>query len=160
MQPYFYAGGRLPVTWYPQNLTKIPMTDMRMRPDPSSGYPGRTYRFYQGPKVYEFGYGLSYSNYSYEFLPVTQNKVYLNNQSSDKMAVRYKSVSEMGAELCEKSKFPVTVGVQNNGEMAGKHAVFLFVRQVKADNGRPMKQLIGFNSVDLKAGEKLKLNLS
>ncbi|XWS25263.1 hypothetical protein CRYUN_Cryun27aG0054300 [Craigia yunnanensis] len=150
-------GGRLPFTWYPQSLTKIPMTDMRMRPEPSSGYPGRTYRFYQGPKVFEFGYGLSYSNYSYEFLPVTQNKVYLNNQSSDKMAVGYKSVSEMGAELCEKSKFPVTVGVQNNGEMAGKHAVLLFMRQAKAGNGRPMKQLVGFNSVDLKAGERAEI---
>ncbi|XP_022768308.1 probable beta-D-xylosidase 7 [Durio zibethinus] len=150
-------GGRLPVTWYPQNLTKIPMTDMRMRPEPSSGYPGRTYRFYQGPKVFEFGYGLSYSNYTYEFLPVTQTKVYLNNQSSDKIAVGYKSVSEMGTELCEKRKFPVTVGVQNNGEMAGKHAVLLFMRQAKAGNGRPMKQLVGFNSVDLKAGEKVEI---
>ncbi|XVE60463.1 hypothetical protein DITRI_Ditri05aG0130600 [Diplodiscus trichospermus] len=150
-------GGRLPLTWYPQSLTKIPMTDMRMRPDPSSGYPGRTYRFYQGPKVFEFGYGLSYSNYSYEFLPVTQNKVYLNNQSSDKMAVGYKSVSEMGTELCEKRKFPVTVGVRNNGEMAGKHAVLLFVRQAKAGNGRPMKQLVGFTSIDLEAGQRAEI---
>ncbi|WRX30841.1 Glycoside hydrolase [Theobroma cacao] len=150
-------GGRLPMTWYPQSFIKIPMTDMRMRPEPSSGYPGRTYRFYQGPKVFEFGYGLSYSNYSYEILPVTQNKVYLNNQSSDKTAVAYKSVSEMGPELCEKSKFPVTVGVQNNGEMSGKHAVLLFVRQAKPGNGRPMKQLVGFNSVDLKAGERAEI---
>ncbi|XVF64749.1 hypothetical protein PTKIN_Ptkin09bG0191900 [Pterospermum kingtungense] len=150
-------GGRLPVTWYPQSLTKIPMTDMRMRSEPSSGYPGRTYRFYQGPKVFEFGYGLSYSNYSYEILPLKQNKVYLNNQSSNKLAVGYKSVSEMGTELCEKSKFPVTVGVQNNGEMDGKHAVLLFARQAKAGNGRPVKQLVGFNSVDLKAGEKAEI---
>ncbi|OMO94252.1 hypothetical protein COLO4_16442 [Corchorus olitorius] len=150
-------GGRLPVTWYPQNLTKIPMTDMRIRPEPSSGYPGRTYRFYQGPKVFEFGYGLSYSNYSYEFLSIKQNKVYLNNQSSDKLAVGYKSVSDMGTQLCENTKFPVTVGVQNNGEMAGKHAVLLFVRQAKPGNGRPMKQLVGFNSVDLKAGEKAEI---
>ncbi|KAI9120249.1 hypothetical protein K1719_008897 [Acacia pycnantha] len=28
--------------------------DMRMRVDPSSRYPGRTYRFYRGPKVCEF----------------------------------------------------------------------------------------------------------
>ncbi|KAG8493948.1 hypothetical protein CXB51_011276 [Gossypium anomalum] len=155
-------GGRLPITWYPQNLSKIPMTDMRMRPEPSSGYPGRTYRFYQGPKVFEFGYGLSYTNYSYEFLPLTKDKVYLNNQSSDKIALGYKSVSEMGAELCENSKLPVTVRVQNNGEMDGKHAVLLFVRQAKTGNERPIKQLVGFNNVDLKAGEnaEIKFELS
>ncbi|MBA0837180.1 hypothetical protein Goarm_009359 [Gossypium armourianum] len=152
-------GGRLPITWYPQNLTKIPMTDMRMRPEPSSGYPGRTYRFYQGLKVFEFGYGLSYTNYSYEFLPLTKDKVYLNNQSSDKIALGYKSVSEMGTELCEKSKLPVTVRVQNNGEMDGKHAVLLFVSQAKTGNERPIKQLVGFNNVDLKAGEKAEIKL-
>ncbi|KAE8733271.1 putative beta-D-xylosidase 7 [Hibiscus syriacus] len=131
-------GGRLPITWYPQNLTKIPMTDMRMRPEPSSGYPGRTYRFYKGPKVY------------------------LNNQSSDKIGLGYKLVSEMGTELCENSKLPITVGVQNDGKMDGKHAVLLFVRQTKAGNGRPIKQLVGFNSVDLKAREKaeIKFDLS
>ncbi|MFQ6628628.1 hypothetical protein Gotur_006609, partial [Gossypium turneri] len=69
-------GGRLPVTWYPQSYVNVPMTDMRMRPEPSSSYPGRTYRFYQGPKVFEFGYGLSYSNYTYEILPVTQKRVH------------------------------------------------------------------------------------
>ncbi|KAE8656294.1 putative beta-D-xylosidase 7 [Hibiscus syriacus] len=146
-------GGRLPMTWYPQNLTKMPMTDMRMRPEPSSGYPGRTYRFYQGPKVFKFD-GLSYSNYSYEFLPLTKDKVYLNNQSSDKIGLRYKLVSEVGTELCENSKLPITVGVRKDGEMDGKHAVLLFARQAKAGNGRPIKQLVGFNSVALKAGEK------
>jgi hypothetical protein len=39
-------GGRLPITWYPKDYIKVPMTDMRMRADPSTGYPGRTYRFY------------------------------------------------------------------------------------------------------------------
>ncbi|XVE60465.1 hypothetical protein DITRI_Ditri05aG0130800 [Diplodiscus trichospermus] len=152
-------GGRLPVTWYPQSYTKVPMTDMRMRPEPSSGYPGRTYRFYQGPKVFEFGYGLSYSNYSYEFLPVTQKKVYLNNQLISQRVetsnpLRYIPVSEMERELCEKSKYPVTVGVQNHGMMAGKHPLLLFVRQAKTGNGRPVKQLVAFQSVNLNAGER------
>ncbi|XP_039023292.1 probable beta-D-xylosidase 7 [Hibiscus syriacus] len=153
-------GGRLPLTWYPQSYVKIPMTDMRMRSDPSSGYPGRTYRFYQGPKVFEFGYGLSYSNYSYEFLPVAQNKVYLNNQlKSPKVeiensnALKYIPVSEIGRELCDK-RIPITVRAQNHGELAGKHPLLLFVRREKATNGRPVKQLIGFQSVILSAGER------
>ncbi|KAE8725026.1 putative beta-D-xylosidase 7 [Hibiscus syriacus] len=122
-------GGRLPVTWYPQNYVKIPMTDMRMRPEPSSSYPGRTYRFYQGPKVFEFGY--------------------VENSNP----LRYMLVSEMGTEVCDKMKYPVTLRVQNDGIMAGKHPLLLFVRPEKASNGRPVKQLVAFQSVNLNAGE-------
>ncbi|KAG8503898.1 hypothetical protein CXB51_001855 [Gossypium anomalum] len=153
-------GGRLPVTWYPQSFVKVPMTDMRMRPEPSSGYPGRTYRFYQGQKVFEFGYGLSYSNYSYEFLPVVQNKVYLNHQIKspkaeleNSNALKHVPVSEIGTELCRK-RIPVTVRAQNHGDMGGRHPLLLFVRSEKAGNGRPEKQLVGFQSVILNAGER------
>ncbi|KAE8656088.1 putative beta-D-xylosidase 7 [Hibiscus syriacus] len=152
-------GGRLPVTWYPQSFVKVPMTDMRMCPDPSSSYPGRTYRFFQGPKVFEFGYGLSYSNYSYEFLPVAQNKVYLNKLKSPKVelensnAFKYIPVSEIGTELCD-NRIAVTVRAQNHGDLAGKYPLFLFVRREKGSNGRPVKQLIGFQSVILNAGER------
>ena len=38
--------GRLPITWYPQDFTKIPMTNMRMGSESKSVYPERTYRFY------------------------------------------------------------------------------------------------------------------
>ena len=54
------------------------MTDMRMRADPASGYPGRTYRFYTGPKVYEFGYGLSYTKYSYKLLSLSHSTLHIN----------------------------------------------------------------------------------
>ncbi|KAI5072734.1 hypothetical protein GOP47_0012840, partial [Adiantum capillus-veneris] len=43
----FSPGGRLPMTWYPESFTQVPMTDMNMRPNPSRGYPGRTHRFYR-----------------------------------------------------------------------------------------------------------------
>ncbi|KAK0576183.1 hypothetical protein LWI29_013344 [Acer saccharum] len=150
-------GGRLPMTWYPQDFVKVAMTDMRMRPEPNSGYPGRTYRFYKGDKVFEFGYGLSYSNYSYKFKHVTTNKLYFN-ESSTKMVengqtVNYKSVSELGTEFCENKKFSVTVGVENDGEMDGKHPVLLFVKPEKNENGRPIIQLAGFQSVILKSEE-------
>ncbi|KAK8479106.1 hypothetical protein V6N13_054129 [Hibiscus sabdariffa] len=152
-------GGRLPVTWYPQSYVNVPMTDMRMRPEPSSGYPGRTYRFYQGPKVFEFGYGLSYSNYTYEILPVKQNKVYLNNQISSQLFENlstpgYIPVSKIGTKVCDKITYPVTVRVQNNGELAGKHPLLLFVRPEKKSNGKPVKQLVAFQSVNLNAGER------
>ncbi|EYU26836.1 hypothetical protein MIMGU_mgv1a024762mg, partial [Erythranthe guttata] len=139
-------GGRLPLTWYPRDFIKVPMTDMRMRPDPSSGYPGRTYRFYQGEKVYEFGYGLSYSKYSYKFVSVGQSKLDFKN---------YILVSDVGSKSCENAKFSAIVSVENEGSMAGKHSVLIFVRHDEAGNGsRPMKQLVGFQTVRLNAKEK------
>ncbi|KAK7275747.1 hypothetical protein RIF29_16869 [Crotalaria pallida] len=155
-------GGRLPITWYPKDFIRVPMTDMRMRADPSSGYPGRTYRFYTGPKVYEFGYGLSYSKYSYEFVSVTKNNIHINQSSThltveNSETIRYKLVSELGEETCQSASVSVTLGVTNNGTMAGKHPVLLFMRQAKQRNGNPMKQLVGFQSVKLDAGEKVQL---
>ncbi|KAL8058436.1 hypothetical protein ABFX02_03G017700 [Erythranthe guttata] len=143
-------GGRLPMTWYPKDFVKVPMTDMRMRPDPASGYPGRTYRFYQGEKVFEFGYGLSYSNYSYKFISSSQIKLDFKKSSVGSRVGNLGdiSVSDIGLESCEKAKFSVIVRVENEGNMAGKHPVLLFLRH---DQG---KQLVGFQTVKLGAKEK------
>jgi len=156
-------GGKLPITWYPKDYIKIPMTDMRMRPDPSSGYPGRTYRFYKGPKVFEFGYGLSYTKYTYNFASHTKTKLNLNQLfTAQKIKtptgqVNSLFVSEMSKEKCEKSKFSAFVGVHNSGEMDGKHPVLLFSRHDNAINGSAIKQLVGFESVHLKIGEKAEI---
>lgn len=44
----------------------LPMTSMPLRPADSFGYPGRTYKFYNGAAVYPFGYGLSYTEFRNE----------------------------------------------------------------------------------------------
>ncbi|WJX57605.1 putative beta-D-xylosidase 7, variant 2 [Trifolium repens] len=155
----YNPGGRLPVTWYPKDYIKIPMTDMRMRPDPSSGYPGRTYRFYTGPKVYEFGYGLSYSKYSYNFIYAKNNNLHINQSSTHSIlenseTIRYKLVSELGEETCKAISVSVKLGVTNNGNMVGKHPVLLFVKHKNGRNGNPVKQLVGFESVTVEAGKR------
>ncbi|KAG9451585.1 hypothetical protein H6P81_011550 [Aristolochia fimbriata] len=155
-------GGRLPVTWYPQQYTKISMTDMRMRPDPASGYPGRTYRFYQGRQVYEFGFGLSYSTYSYKFVAVYPKNLFLNppniiqatKNSTSNSTLHYTEV--LGVEFCESLKFSSVVLVQNQGEMAGRHSVLLFVSSM-VRQGAPIKQLVAFESIYLGAGEIAKV---
>ncbi|KAL0335150.1 UNVERIFIED_CONTAM: Beta-xylosidase/alpha-L-arabinofuranosidase 2 [Sesamum radiatum] len=64
-----FTGGRLPMTWYPQSyVEQVDMTNMNMRPDPATGYPGRTYRFYTGPTVFKFGDGLSYSQFDHRLV--------------------------------------------------------------------------------------------
>ncbi|KAL6962665.1 putative beta-D-xylosidase 7 [Sarracenia purpurea var. burkii] len=155
-------GGKLPITWYPEDFIRVPMTDMKMRPELSSGYPGRTYRFYEGRKVFEFGYGLSYSKYSYEFVSVTKNKLHLDRFTTgqifkDADSVHYVSVSDIGRETCKKLRFSTVVGVKNQGEMDGKHPVLLFTMQANARNGSPRKQLVGFQSITLKAGERAEI---
>ncbi|KAI4339739.1 hypothetical protein MLD38_024648 [Melastoma candidum] len=150
--------GKLPVTWYPQEFTRVPMTDMRMRPDPSTGYPGRTYRFYRGQTVFEFGYGLHYTKYSYKFTSLTKETFHLNSNTSEAPgSARQKPVSELGVEFCERSKSLVTVEVENQGDMAGRHPVLLFLRRAKPTAGSPVKQLVDFQSVELKAGERVEI---
>ncbi|XP_073276036.1 probable beta-D-xylosidase 7 [Primulina huaijiensis] len=153
-------GGRLPVTWYPNDFIKVPMTDMRMRPDPSQGYPGRTYRFYRGEKVFEFGYGLSYTKYAYKFLSVSQRVINFKNThliSYEQESAKSISISDIGSESCEKAKFSAAVGVKNHGKMAGKHPVLLFLRGDGDADGRPTKQLVGFQTVSLDANEEATL---
>ncbi|KAL8491379.1 hypothetical protein ACS0TY_023128 [Phlomoides rotata] len=145
-------GGKLPVTWYPKDFIKVPMTNMRMRPDPSTGYPGRTYRFYNGPKVYEFGYGLSYSNYSYKFVSVRPKlKDAFVKKSGSSHSI---SVSELS---CKSLAVSAKVRVTNHGKMAGKHPVLFFVRSKKVGSRNPTKRLVGFKSVGLRAGESEKI---
>ncbi|KAL2893882.1 putative beta-D-xylosidase 7 [Bienertia sinuspersici] len=152
-------GGKLPMTWYPKHFVKVPMTDMRMRADPSSGYPGRTYRFYRGTKVFEFGHGLSYTTYSYKFTSVAQKSLQMNLVGSAKVTKNFDSttsitISDIESESCKTMKFLATVEVSNEGEMAGKHPVLMFVRQENTTIGSPTKKLVGFETVSLKAGEK------
>ncbi|XP_057794542.1 probable beta-D-xylosidase 7 isoform X2 [Salvia miltiorrhiza] len=153
-------GGKLPMTWYPKNFINVAMTDMRMRPDPKSSYPGRTYRFYKGPKVFEFGYGLSYTTYSYDLKLSTPNTINLNrfiaasyatdeSWSSNSSSIRALSVSKIGSDNCERLKFSTYVAVENTGPMSGKHPVLLFARHERLGEGRPIKQLVGFESVSL-----------
>ncbi|KFK42187.1 hypothetical protein AALP_AA2G222800 [Arabis alpina] len=153
-------GGRLPVTWYPQSFVNVKMTDMRMRS--ATGYPGRTYRFYKGPKVFEFGHGLSYSRYSYQFKTQAETNLYLNQSVAKPNSVdsiRYTLVSEMGKHGCDIAKTKVSVMVENQGEMSGKHPVLMFARHERGgeDGKRAEKQLVGFKSIVLSNGERAEI---
>jgi len=158
-------SGRLPVTWYPEDFTKVPMTDMRMRADPATGYPGRSYRFYTGKTVYKFRYGLSYSKFSRRLIAGARNPVPNTSllaglpATSKDTPVSYYHVDDIGADGCEQLKFPAEVEVENHGPMDGKHSVLMFLRWPNATNGRPSSQLIGFRSQHLKAGEKANVRI-
>jgi beta-glucosidase-like glycosyl hydrolase len=146
-------GGKLPMTWYPQDyLAKAPMTNMAMRADPSIGYPGRTYRFYKGPSVFPFGFGLSYTNFAHEIahaptvvsVPL-QTLHGLKNSTTVKNGVRVKHTN------CDALSLGVDVDVKNTGDMDGTHTLLVFSTP-PLGKGDLEKQLIGFEKVNVAAG--------
>ena len=57
-------AGRLPITQYPAAyVDQVPMTDMKLRQ--SATNPGRTCEWYTGSPVFEFGFGLHYTTFSF-----------------------------------------------------------------------------------------------
>lgn len=157
----FNPGGRLPVTWYPESFTNVPMNDMHMRPDPSRGYPGRTYRFYTGEVVYGFGYGLSYSSYSYKFLSVPEKISVLSSSAEAHISKKPQHARKDGLDYfhingissCKALRFYVQISVVNNGNMDGSHTVLLFSRSRANIKGSPQIQLVGFTRVHTEAGK-------
>lgn len=142
------------MTWYPESFTNIPMNDMNMRANPSQGYPGRTYRFYTGSRLYGFGDGLSYSKFTYNIvsapkklrlsrpLKVDSSRNILH-QAGD--TLDYLHIDEVTS--CDSLRFFVEITVTNIGDMDGGHTVMLFSRMTKVVKGAPKQQLIGFNRV-------------
>lgn len=130
------------------------MNDMHMRADPSRGYPGRTYRFYNGDRVYGFGHGLSYTSFTYKLLSAPQKLSLLrsykdlsngNRVLREIQGLDYVHTDEL--EYCESLRFPVQISVMNNGNASGSHVVMLYSRPPRSISGVPEKQLIGFDRV-------------
>jgi hypothetical protein len=51
----------------------------------------------------------------------------------------------------------VLVKVRNHSPMDGKHTALVFLRWPNVTDGRPARQLVGFQSQHLKVGEKANL---
>lgn len=79
--------------------------------------------------VYPFGYGLSYTTFSYSDIKLSSTSV-KGNQA-----------------------LTASVTVTNSGKYEGKEVVQLYIRDVVGSVTRPVKELKGFQKIDLKAGE-------
>ncbi|GAB2232025.1 hypothetical protein Droror1_Dr00011046 [Drosera rotundifolia] len=162
----YNPGGRLPMTWYPESFTKVPMSDMNMRADPAQGYPGRTYRFYTGECVFKFGHGFSYSTFDSNFLsaPAALKLSRLQNSGSingmvyeTKDGIKYILTKEN--QSCDSLRFHVEVSVTNTGNMGGGHVVLVFQKAASVIKGAPLKQLVGFTRVQTSPRETVTTSL-
>ena len=86
--------------------------------------------------TYPFGYGLSYTTYSYDKLRIDKNKI-----SSD-------------------GEIQVSIDVTNTGNNIGEEVVQMYVGYKNPSVDRPFKDLKGFDKVLLTPGETKTLNLS
>ncbi|KAL0398362.1 UNVERIFIED_CONTAM: putative beta-D-xylosidase 2 [Sesamum radiatum] len=167
----YNPGGRLPLTWHENDyVNMLPMTSMRLRPVDSLGYPGRTYKFFNGTTVYPFGYGLSYTNFTYKPIS-TNNKLNIRlNKFQHCKDLEYRDGSYKPAcpavlidDLkCDSYSVELAIEVTNTGERDGSDVVMVYWSAPSGIAEAPIKQLVAFKRVLVKAGrsEKLKFELN
>ncbi|KAJ0793933.1 putative glycosidase [Helianthus annuus] len=144
----YNPSGRLPMSWYPQSYTeKVNMTDMNMRPDPTTGYPGRTYRFYKGDTVYTFGDGLSYSEFSHHLVKAPKLVSVPLEEGHECRTSKCKLIDAV-EQTCKNLAFNIHLRVTNRGTKGGSHTVLLFSSPPSV-HGAPQKHLLGFRKVHL-----------
>jgi beta-glucosidase len=118
----YNPAGRLVVTW-PASLDQLPpMMDYDIRH-------GRTYMYFRQKPLYPFGYGLSYTTFSYSNLTISS------------------------IEMKRDGKVTVSVDVHNSGARTGDDVVQLYVAHVNSKVERPIKELKGFRRITLRPGE-------
>ncbi|CAL1354145.1 unnamed protein product [Linum trigynum] len=152
----YNPAGRSPFTWYPKEYTEqVPMSNMNMRANTFPNFPGRTYRFYTGNPVYDFGHGLSYSTFTKSIISAPSGfLVQLNSPTSRNHSGEAIDVSAV--RNCNELNMKLVVEVSNTGSMTGDHVVLIFWRPPSSTevNGEPNKELVGFKRVKVKQGEK------
>lgn len=127
-------SGKLTSTW-PQHVGQIPIFYNHKNTGRPAG-PENWFRKFESNyldvtnlPLYPFGYGLSYTQFHYDSLQLSQTQL-------------------KGDQVLE-----VAVRVTNTGKRAGKEVVQLYVRDVVGSVTRPVKELKGFQKISLAPGE-------
>ncbi|KAG6843962.1 hypothetical protein H0H87_011384 [Tephrocybe sp. NHM501043] len=132
-------SGRLPITQYPASYTsQIKLQDMTLRP--SSTSPGRTYKWYQGTPVYEFGYGLHYTSFNLSWEQPPSAKYSLSQ-----LIAPAKVLAGSPVDLIPLDTFHITVA--NTGSLASDYVALLFANSTSGPAPYPNKQLVSYTRV-------------
>ncbi len=113
-------AGRLPVTFYRSTSDLPALTDYSMS--------NRTYRYFKGKVMYPFGFGLSYSRFSYGAPQASSNTIHAGDSVT------------------------VAAEVRNAGPRDGDEVVELYVTPPQTAIS-PRVELEGFERIHLRAGE-------
>jgi beta-glucosidase len=113
-------SGRLPVTFYASTHQLPPFDDYSMK--------DRTYRYFTGTALYQFGYGLSYTHFQYTSGRLSTEALQAGNSLT----------------ICAQ--------VKNTGDRDGDETVEIYLLP-KEISGAPLRALVGFEKVHLRKGE-------
>jgi len=128
-------NGKLPMS-FPRNVGQLPIYYNHKntgRPylgksDSEQKYKSR-YTDVDNSPLFSFGFGLSYTTFEYSDLKLSSDKIKFNE------------------------KLKVSVEVKNTGNFDGQEVVQLYVRDLVGSVTRPVKELKGFDKIDIKKGE-------
>lgn len=128
----YNPSGKLPMT-FPLNLGQVPVYYYAKNTGRPIYLPNDKYKskYIDAPNdpLYPFGFGLSYTQFSYSDLKVSS------------------------AELTATGGITASVTVTNTGLYDGVEIVQWYVRDLVGSVTRPVKELKGFNRIELKKGE-------
>ncbi|MEO6550869.1 MAG: beta-glucosidase BglX [Ferruginibacter sp.] len=132
-------SGKLSTT-FPQNVGQVPLYYNHK----STGRPLAEGKWFQkfrsnyldvsNDPVYPFGFGLSYTNFDYSDIELSHSSIRPTES------------------------FTASVTVTNSGAVTGKEVVQLYIRDIVGSVTRPVKELKGFQKLELKAGESRKIS--
>lgn len=138
----YNPSGKLPMT-FPRNIGQTPIYYNHQntgRPeDPEPGAEMVWWSHYmdvENTPLYPFGYGLSYTTFKYDNLKLNKDQF------------------AMGEDV------QVSVDLTNTGNYDGKEVVQLYIRDLYGSTVRPVRELKGFELVELKKGEKRTINFT
>ena len=123
----YNPAGRLPVTFYASDNDLPPYEDYSMAE--------RTYRYFTGKPLFEFGYGLSYTEFAYSDLQIPEK-------------------APVGQPV------KVSATVTNKGSREGDEVVQLYVSIARSYVPVPIRSLQGVRRISLKPGESRRIEFT
>jgi beta-glucosidase len=118
----YNPGGKLTSTWY-SSLSDLPsMDDYDIKNN-------RTYMYFTGTPIYPFGFGLSYTTFTYDNLALTSTAI------------------------APSQTVTITATVKNTGSRAGDEVAQMYIHEVAPSLKRPIKELKGFQRLTLAPGQ-------
>lgn len=138
----YNPSGKLPMT-FPRTVGQCPMYynhKLTGRPTPLAEDEKMVfwskYSDVENTPLYPFGYGLSYTTFTYKNLQLSTSEITKNEEIN------------------------VSVEVSNTGNFDGNEVVQLYIQDVVGSTTRPVRELKGFEKVYLKKGETKTVNFT